>query len=192
MILSRLIDFLDKRSGPKMVVVLVMIILPFNALAFPLIGDQLEAISGYRLLDASFNYSPQEVFSRLDAYGASGRLLYLISSWSVDFVYPILYTLLLAFLLTLFLRRSLPPNHPLQRLNLLPFGMMLFDYIENGFIAILLVAYPAQPVWLARLASLATSLKWCFAAISFAALVFAIAALLLALSRGAGSKGDPS
>jgi hypothetical protein len=190
MSLSRLIDFLEARASPKGVVILVMAILPFNALIFPLIGDKLEEISGYRMLDTLFSYSPADVFTRLAAYGYSGRLLYLLSSWSVDFVYPIVYTFLLAFLLTLFLRRSLSPDNPLIRMQLLPFGMLLFDYLENGTIAILLAIFPAQPTALALAASLFTSLKWCFAAISFIALLFSIVALLFTFSRGSNSKGN--
>jgi hypothetical protein len=190
MSLSRLIDFLETRASPKGVVILVMAILPFNALLFPLVGDKLEEISGYRMLDTLFNYSPADAFTRIAAYGYPGRLLYLLSSWSVDFVYPIIYTFLLAFLLTLFLRRSFSPENPLIRMQLLPFGMLFFDYLENGMIAILLAVYPAQPIALALAASLFTSLKWCFAVISFIALLISIAALLLSFSRGTNSKGN--
>jgi hypothetical protein len=189
MTLSRLIDFLETRASPKGVVILVMAILPFNALIFPLIGDKLEEISGYRMLDVLFNYSPGDVFTHLDAYGYSGRLLYLISSLSVDFVYPIVYSFLLAFLLTLFLRRSFPPGNPLIRMQLIPFGMLCFDYLENVILAILLAVYPAKPTLLAFAASLFTSLKWCFAVISFLALLISIAALLYTFWRGSNSKG---
>lgn len=189
MSLSRLIDFLEARAGPKVLVVLVMAILPFNALLFPIIGDKLEEISGYRMLDTLFNYSPADVFTRMEAYGYPGRLLYLVSSWSVDFLYPIIYTFLLAFLLTLFLHRSFPPDSPLIRLQLLPFGMLFFDYLENALIAVLLAVYPAKPTVLALAASLSTSLKWCFAAISFLALLVSIVGLLFAFSRESNSKG---
>lgn len=189
MVLSRLIEFLERRASPKTVVVLVMAILPFNALFFPFIGDKLEEISGYRLLDIMFNYSPADVFTRLEAYGYSGRLLYLLSSWSVDFIYPLLYSFLLSFLLTLFLRRAFSPGNPLIRMQLLPFGMMFFDYLENGTIAILLAAFPAKPLFLAALASLFTSLKWCFSAITFIALLVAIAGLLFAFRRRSITKG---
>jgi hypothetical protein len=189
MMFTRLIDFLETRASPKAVVILVMAILPFNALLFPLIGDKLQEISGFRMLDTQFSYTPVIAFTQIEAYQYSGRLLYLVSSWSVDFFYPIIYSLLLSFLLTLFLRRAFPPQSPLIRMQLLPFGMMFFDYLENAAIAILLAIFPAKPVLIALAASLFTSLKWCFGAITLFALLIAIVSLLLAFSRGSDQKG---
>jgi len=186
---SRLIDFLETRAGPKIVVLLVMIILPFNVILFPMIGEKLQEISGYRMLDTMFYYSPPEVFTRLEAYQNSGRLLYLISSWSVDFVYPLLYSFLLAFLLTLFLTRSFHPGNPLIRLQLLPFCILFFDYLENACIAILLVVYPDKPAGLALTASFFSTSKWIFAGITFVALLFSIGVLLFAFSHKSNSIG---
>ena len=190
MILTRLIEFLEAKAGPKTVVVLVMAILPFNALLFPIVGDKLEELSGYRLLDSLFSYSSSEAYHRIQAYGPSGRFLYLVSSWSIDFIYPLLYAFLLSFLLTLFLRRSYDAGSPIIRLQLLPFGMMVFDYVENFLIAVLLAFFPTKITLLAQAASFFTSLKWCFAAITFLALIFAIVELLRALSKGTKPKGD--
>lgn len=189
MIYQRLVSLLNKYAGPKTVVALVMAILPFNALFFPIIGDQLETMSGFRTLDIEFSYSPEEVFARLNAYGYSGRLLYLLSSWTIDFLYPLLYSFLFAFMLTFFLQRAFSPGHAFIRLQSLPFVILFFDLIENGLIAFLLAFYPAKPVLIAIAASFSTTLKWCFAGLTFAVLVLSIAVLLYNLTRASNMKG---
>jgi hypothetical protein len=190
MLIRRLIEFIERRATPKMLIILVMALLPFNVLLFPLIGDRLETLSGYRLLDVLFNYSPSDVFTRLEAYGEQGRRLYLIEGWTVDLIYPVVYTLLLAVILTLLLSRAFSPGSPLIRLQLLPFGMMLFDYLENTAVALLLIVFPARPDWLAACASLFTSLKWCFGAFSIAALMVAVVGFLVTFTRSSKLKGS--
>jgi hypothetical protein len=174
--ISRFIEWLEKIASLKTIIILVMVIIPFNALLFPWVAGRLEAISGYRLMDVLFWYTPREVFTRLDAYQTGGRNLYLISAWAIDLLYPLVYSLLFACILTVTLRAAFAPQNPLQRMQLLPFLMMFFDYLENIAISLLLVFYPAQLDLLARMASTFTSLKWCFA-------VFSLFALLTGLIR---------
>lgn len=190
MIITRLIEFLENRASPKIAILLVMLIIPFNALFFPLIGDQLESISGYRLLDSQFSYKPEEVFSRMQAYGEMGRKLYLFTDFTVDLIYPILYTLLFSILLTLLLRRGFSPESPLRRLQLLPFGMIVFDYLENIAICTLLITFPARPVALAWLASMFTTLKWCFGGMTGLALGVALVAVLISFRKTNSFQGD--
>ena len=177
--IARFIEWLEKHSTPKTIVGLVMAILPFNAILFPWVNSRLEEISGYRLMDGLFWYLPQDVFTRLAAYQSSGRTLYLVNDWTMDLIYPLVYSLLFAFLLTMVLRSAFPPGSPLQRMQLLPFMMMIFDYLENLSISLLLVQYPTQSFLLARIASIFTTLKWCFGAFSILALTAGLIGLIL-------------
>jgi hypothetical protein len=178
MLITRFIEWLEKRANLKTVVILVMAIIPFNLLFFPWINSRLEEISGYRLLDGLFWYPPVEVFRRINAYQESGRALYLVSIWTADLLYPLIYALLFACILTIVLRSAFTADSPLQRMQLLPFMILLFDYLENISISFMLVLYPSQPIFLASLASAFTSLKWCFAVFSLIALVTGLVSML--------------
>jgi hypothetical protein len=182
-ILSRLIDFLEKRSSLKKAIVLVMLIIPFNALFFPLVGDYLENLSGHRLFDSLFFYNPELIATYLQAYGPVGRKLYLFADCTLDLVYPVIYTLLFSMLLTLILQRGFSPDSPLRRMQLLPFGMMAFDYLENISVCALLLLFPTQPTWLAWAAATFTTLKWCFAAMSGLALLIGLVGVLISQLR---------
>ena len=180
MFLAHFIDWLEEHARLKSIFVLIMVILPFNLLCFPWIGSQLEQISGYGLLDPLYWYSPTQVADHLKAYQSAGRTLYLICDWTLDLAYPVVYSLLFGMLLTMILLSAFPAGSPLQRMQLLPFAMAFFDYLENISISSLLILYPSQPEWLAVTASLFTSLKWCFALFSILALAFGLAGLVKA------------
>jgi hypothetical protein len=190
MLIARLIEWLEKIAKPKTIIVLVMAIIPFNALLFPWVNGRLEALSGYRLMDILFWYSPKEVFTRMAAYQSSGRTIYLISDWSIDLLYPLVYSLLAACILTMVLHAAFPWDNPLQRMQLLPLMMMVFDYLENISISLLLIQYPAQSDLLARIASTFTSLKWCFAAFSAFALAAGLIGLIVATIKPTRTSGD--
>ncbi len=171
MLLERFINWLEKISGPKSILIMVMILIPFNLLFFPWVNRQLDHLSGYQLLDSRFAYTPAEAVLRLDAYSGAGRTLYLVNDWTFDLAYPVIYSLLAGFILTLVLKVAFPPLSPLQRMQLFPFCMAFFDYLENISISLLLILFPGQPNWLIQVASASTTLKWCFAGFSIFALL---------------------
>lgn len=64
----------------------------------------------------------------------------------------------------------------MQRLNLMPLGAGLFDYLENMAMITLLVRYPAHVDGVARIAGYFTVLKWAFTGISLVLLVLGLVA----------------
>jgi hypothetical protein len=182
-LISRLIDFLETRANLRIVVVLVMAIIPINALVFPLINETVSRGSGLGRVDSLFFISPLELFARLNSYGQSSRQAYVISIAAVEFLYPILYALLFGFLLTIVLRAGFPPAHYLRSMQLFPFGMLVFNYIGSISLALLLLLFPAQPISLAWIFSAANTLKWCFGIFSALALLVGVGRLLLTIFK---------
>jgi len=173
-----MIEFLETRASIRLALLLVMIIVPITALVYPLINEELVRISGYPRLDDLFYFTPRMLFERVEAYGDSGRTIYLASIAAVDFVFPILYSLLIGFLLTLVLRTGMPANHPLHRMQLFPAGMLVFNYLHNIFLSAILLQYPSRPEVLAWLTTGSATLKWCFGAFSALALLVGVAGML--------------
>jgi hypothetical protein len=188
-IISRLIEFLETRASLRLAVILVMAIIPMNALLIPLINQEITQESGLSRIDNQFFFTPTQLFEHIRAYGQAGRQIYLFSIAAVDFLYPILYALLFSFLLTLILRAGFAPENPLRRMQLFPFGMLVFNYLENVSIALILLVFPTQPTLLGWIASGTTTLKWCFGTFSALALLIGIGRLFVVFSKTNRSPG---
>lgn len=135
---------------------------------------RLQALSGGAgMLDLQFLYTPDEAYELLTAYGANGRSYYLSVLAPVDLVTPLLMTLFLAITLSLALQRAFPAGSRWQMLNLLPFVAMLGDYLENGAIVSLMLAYPTRLDGLAALAMLFTAVKFIFTLASVGGMILA-------------------
>jgi hypothetical protein len=144
-------------------------------------GVQAEMIAssgGNGPIDLLFFYTPAEVFSMVDSYGEDGRASYLTHELTIDVIYPIVYTLFFALLITWLFQRGFSPGSRMQKLNVVPFGAFLFDMLENVCIMIMLSAHPSQPVIVAWLGTVFTMIKWLFAV---ATILLILTGLVMAL-----------
>ena len=160
-----------------------MVMIPFNALIFPILLAAVTQNSGVGLPDNQFYFTPVQFFERLQDYGENGRQAYLIMLATADIIYPLLFTIFLSFSITLALKQSFPLASPIRRTQLFPLSMLLFSYIENLSLALLINLYPSQPIWLAWFASANNTLKWCFAFFSAIALIMGIGKLLFSFTQ---------
>ncbi|GAB4495171.1 MAG: hypothetical protein Fur0016_12250 [Anaerolineales bacterium] len=71
-------------------------------------------------------------------------------------------SLFLGLLLSWLFRRGFAAEAGVQRWNVTPLGVWLFDLLENLGIVTLLTIHPATPAWLAWLTAVFTLTKWCF------------------------------
>ncbi len=92
-------------------------------------------------------------------YWSQHRAAFLWGHLVVDNVYPLIYGLLLALLLTALRPRRFPDRAPWWALAL-PVAMALADGSENLLLSLLMFTYPRLPVAWAWMASLATGTKW--------------------------------
>lgn len=148
----------------RTVIIVILLMIPFNALIFPTRTRRLAAISGVSnpTLDSRPGYTPQQVFSLFSALGPSGRQQYAFSEVTADLAYPILYNLLSFLLLGLTFPKAFPNSPVRPWLTRLPVLTGLADYLENTGIVTLLLIYPTQPVSLAWITCVFTLLKYAF------------------------------
>lgn len=100
-------------------------------------------------LDLMFFYTPEKAFTMIEKYGETGRALYMKIEFTVDIIYPIIYTLFYGLLLSWLMQRAFKPESKMQKYNAMPVGTWLFDLLENLGIISMLTMYPSQPTTLA-------------------------------------------
>jgi len=116
-----------------------------------------------KLLDLMFFYTPQTAFDMIAKYGDVARSIYINTEFSVDVAFPVVYSFFFSLIITLLAGLAFPNNDNLLKLNLLPFGMLLFDLLENLGIISMLWVFPSTPDVLAWLTTLLTMTKWVLA-----------------------------
>ncbi len=139
--------------------------------------------SGPGPLDLLFSYSPAEAFARIQSYGEAGRRAYAIGSLTLDTAYPLIYTAL--FMVTIMQLTRGPETAPQgrEKLALIPLATLIFDLAENLSIVAMLLTYPQTQEWVAKLASLCTSLKWISAGITIALVIVLLVIWVVGYSR---------
>ncbi len=160
-----------------------MVMVPFNTLVFPILQAAVTQNSGVGLPDTQFYFTPAQFFERIQGYGENGRQTYLIMLATADIIYPLLFSIFLSFSINLALKQSFSLANPIRRTQLFPLGMLLFSYLENLSLALLINLYPSQTVWLAWTASVNNTLKWCFTFFSAIALIIGIGKLLFTFTQ---------
>ena len=181
---------LAKLTNWKTVIVLIVLILPFNVFIFPARSAKLRELAGKNVptLDVMFAYTPTQVYDVISDYGEQGRQHHAVTELTADLVYPILYSVLLSLLMTLIFRRAFATASFMQKLWLLPFAAALTDYAENISIVGMLLRYPQKLTGVAWAASLFTTAKWVLVAVSFILIVVGLVALIIkrvTLEKGA-------
>jgi hypothetical protein len=134
-------------------------------------------------LDSNISYTSTdayELFCKLK----KGREFYAWTEITVDMIFPIIYSFFFS-LLIIYIFQNCSIKSP-QFLAILPFIAMLFDYGENVLIAFMLFDYPRQYPALASIASLFTKLKWGLLVISFLAILYGLAYLMIQSERKRG------
>ncbi len=131
-----------------------------NGLDAPLTVRRFRAVAGGALLlDLRLGYTPEEAGLLLARLGAAGRSSYLTMLWTVDLLLPALFALALG---------SALAAGRFGRWRWLALAAAGVDYLENGALSALLLAFPGQPPLLARLASALTIAKFALYALAAA------------------------
>jgi len=131
-------------------------------------------------LDLQFFYTPEKAYSRVAAYGVEGRIQYRNILLTADIAWPMLYTLLLSCPISWLFKRSLAEGSKAQMLNVVPFGALLLDLLENACIVTMLTIFPGKPTVLAWMATACTTVKWLFVGASVLLLLTGVAAMVKA------------
>ena len=180
--IHRLTNRLEALATGRVILVFFGLAMIFAVLIVPTVGAQIEGYSGgVSLIDLNLTYSPQTAREMVGAYGAEGRSLYRLFALTGDVLYPVVYSTLTALLITWLFRRGGPAVWRWRAVALVPFGAMIFDWLENVGIVTMLSLYPNFPNWVARAASICTTTKWAF---GVAAVLLVLFGLVAALRNG--------
>jgi len=142
---------------------LVLLLVAYAAVFTALVSGS-DATSGVVILDLRFAYSVETVYQVLAGLGESGRIAYRTNALTWDILYPIVYSLTFAVVLTLLIGTN-EHNNSLRWWTIVPFWIALADLIENLCIAKLVSDYPLHNNIVATLVSWTTPLKWSLAAL---------------------------
>ena len=146
-------------SNWKNILFLSIILLLIIGIILPEASQYLKAcINGNRRLDMAFFYTPEEVYHCLETYGAKGRQVYIFVLLTLDFIFPVFYTLFFCTIIFLFLKKYFLGKYtwPIY-LPLIPF---FCDLLENISIAIMLFQFPLKYSVFVHMTAVMNVIKW--------------------------------
>ncbi len=154
----------------KMIAALAVAFLFFMLYLFPTFQADFNQIAGVEVksLDTRLFYNASDVLALFEALGEQGRAKLLVFSGVADMIYPLVYGSMFYLLLR---KLAGPFGSRLRLLSYLPVATVVFDYIENASILIMLRVFPAISETQALIGSAATSLKWGFLGLTVASVV---------------------
>ncbi|MBT3320827.1 MAG: hypothetical protein HN392_00925 [Anaerolineae bacterium] len=176
---KRFLNFIEKWASWKNILILFVLQMLFNLVIMPSASSS--DTHDLPILDLQFFYTPQQAYAIIGAYTPELRQAAAISRLSLDVIYPLIYGLMLTFLLVVTLQRAFRGTSLKDQLLFLPWGGVLFDYLENIGLATMLLSYPKKFVLLAWFTAGFTSLKWILIVLSF--LLVLIGAVKLAFIK---------
>ncbi|MCC7028870.1 MAG: hypothetical protein IT257_01095 [Chitinophagaceae bacterium] len=119
--------------------------------------QKINALSGKSVgvIDLTLGFNPQRSLQMVADYSEEARKYYTFTELTTDMVYPPVYAFFFAIMLSLLYR-----NSPYRWVNVMPFGTMLADYLENIQIISLLKNYPQQSSNMAAMLEVIKLFKW--------------------------------
>lgn len=163
--------FIQKYATWKSILILMGIMLLFEFLWFP---QFLPKGENARSLDTEIAYNAEDAYEIIGNYTGTMRQRYILGEITLDLVFPMIYTLLFSFLIFFLFKNT--------TLALFPFLQMIFDYLENTGIVIMLSAWPNKMMWLATTTSVFSMVKWGLAGVS--SLIVLLGVVRFILKRG--------
>jgi hypothetical protein len=129
-------------------------------ITIPMVEKQADGNKIFDLMP--FGYSSEYAIDLLNSLGEQGRGEYLTYQIPLDLLYPGLMGIAGAFLITLLTKEI---SQRFRWLIFLPLLAALFDYLENGMVAIMLIKFPSISDTIIVTASTFTILKSLFTTI---------------------------
>lgn len=175
--IKTLSDLFYRYASGWLIGAVLLVFVGFVALTLPELTAVSHNIEG---LDTQFFYTPPQAFANVAAYSDEARTTLNRFHLTADIVNPILYSTLLALLLSWLFQRSFMAAPGRRLLNIFPLAALLFDVLENLAITRMMMAYPAQPVWAAWVATVSTMFKFSILYASLVLVLIGVAGALLA------------
>jgi len=156
---------IQKSSWKKAVLFSAIFVIFYVVINFSDIGvaGLLKITGGANILDFAIGYTKLEAYQMLSALGTEGMSFYITKILPMDFVFPISYTLFYIGWIAVLIKNSTLKSQ-FNYLILVPIFGMVFDWLENIGIIVLINTYPNLSSWAVFLASNAGILKAIFSA----------------------------
>ena len=172
----RLSDSIRRLSTIWATLAALAVFVLFSALALPRQAATAETYAGeVGSPDTRGFYSAEDLYDIAEAYGETGRRLYVRSRFTFDVVWPLVYALFLTTAISWVYARAFSPDSRWQLANLAPLLGAGFDYLENAALSLVMVRYPSRTPVVDTLAPAITVMKWLFVGGSFLLLTIGIA-----------------
>ena len=183
--MSKYFDFIVKNIIWKKAVLLSLPFVLFNTLInFSSFGvpGLLEITGGPNILDFEFCYDYEAAYKILTGLGIRGREFYLARIVPIDIFYPLSYMLIFTVWIALLLKHLKISSKFTYLLCAPPFAM-IFDWIENIGIIIMLKKYPNLPKWAVFQSSSSSLFKFIFTLTSMAIIVVLLILYLIKIRK---------
>jgi hypothetical protein len=187
--LTEISEWMLTNASGRLTLLSVVVFAVFIVWALPTQSAAAETYAaGAGSVDTRLTYSVEDVYRIAEAYGEQGRRAYVQARLTFDVVWPLAYAAFLSLATSWLVQHSAPGKDWLRRLNLLALGGLLFDYLENLTISIVMAAYPGRLDALAQLSAIFTPIKWVLVGSAFVALGLVAGYWIAGRLRSAGSK----
>jgi len=188
--MKRIIDKLMKWSNIKGIgISLGLFLVSVITINGKIIGvEAMKRVSnGIGILDLEPNYTVEKAYSMLEAMGQVGRNFYLFRIIPQDFIFPLTYGIAFSLIILFLIHRIMPKNEPALGLAYIPLTAMLFDFLENICVIMILTQYPKQLVSVVQISNLFTMIK--SSLLGFTMVMIALCVMVLLVKHGAGKVG---
>ena len=142
------------------------------------------ANSSIKSLGTSLGFGQAEILAFFAERSAGQISAYITFNQVWDSIYGVMYGVMYVVWVSVLLK---PYSQKVGMLNLLPFGQVLFDWLENIGLAIVSSQYLADGTissTTAQLASTASSIKWAFALLVYGVILVGIVARITRALKG--------
>jgi hypothetical protein len=175
--LTRASQFFYAKSSLVTAVLATLVFAGYTVLVLSGQGKAFEvANSSIRSLGTSLGFGQAEILAFLAERSADQIAAYITFNQVWDTLFGVIYGVMYVVWVSLLLK---PYSHKVGILNLLPFGQVLFDWLENIGLATVSSQYLADgtiSASTAQLASTASSIKWAFALLVYGVILVGIIA----------------
>jgi hypothetical protein len=175
--LTRASQFFYAKSSLVTAVLATLVFAGYTVLVLSGQGKAFEvANSSIKSLGTSLGFGQAEILAFLAERSADQIAAYITFNQVWDTLFGVIYGVMYVVWVSLLLK---PYSHKVGILNLLPFGQVLFDWLENIGLATVSSEYLADgtiSASTAQLASTASSIKWAFALLVYGVILVGIIA----------------
>jgi len=193
--MNRAISFLQRAASGKAVLILFVLT---NVVYAAILGYSIPLVLSFSPESILFDMSPAgysyaEAIELLKSLGLDGRNAYLTIQIPIDLVYPAMFAVSYALMITWILKQGLPKHSRAYLLAFVPVLAGLFDYLENASIVVMLFGFPDVSESLVTSASSFTIAKSGLTTLFFVVLLVSLVYLAIwRLKKGRRSIGYKS